>query len=75
VCSWLPRHRHLAAAPSIGGELSLSFNRLDLAADDGLTIFTYAPEPGSTSEDALKLLGSWAATAEHAEPVQANEQI
>jgi hypothetical protein len=25
------------------GELSLSYNRLDLAADHGLTIFTYAP--------------------------------
>ena len=46
------------------GELSLSFNRLDLAADHGLTIFTYAAEPGSRSEEALKLLGSWAATAD-----------
>ena len=44
------------------GELSLSFNRLDLAADHGLTIFTYAAEPGSRSEEALRLLGSWAAT-------------
>ena len=44
------------------GELSLSFNRLDLAADHGLTLFTYAAEPGSRSEEALKLLGSWAAT-------------
>ena len=44
------------------GELSLSFNRLDLPADHGLTIFTYAAEPGSRSEEALKLLGSWAAT-------------
>ena len=46
------------------GELSLSFNRLDLAADHGLTIFTYAAEPGSRSEEALKLLGSWAATVD-----------
>jgi transcriptional regulator with XRE-family HTH domain len=44
------------------GELHLGFNRLDLAADHGLTIFTYAAEPGSRSEEALKLLGSWAAT-------------
>jgi MmyB-like transcription regulator ligand binding domain len=40
------------------GELSLSFNRLDLAADHGLTIFTYAAEPGSRAEEALRLLGS-----------------
>ena len=45
------------------GELSLSFNRLDIAADQGLTLFTYAAEPGSRSEEALNLLGSWAATA------------
>jgi transcriptional regulator with XRE-family HTH domain len=44
------------------GELSLTFNRLDIAADDGLTIFTYTAEPGSRSEDALQLLGSWSAT-------------
>jgi transcriptional regulator with XRE-family HTH domain len=44
------------------GELSLSFNRLDIAADHGLTLFFYAAGPGSRSEEALKLLGSWAAT-------------
>jgi transcriptional regulator with XRE-family HTH domain len=49
------------------GELSLSYNRLDLPADHGLTIFTYAAEPGSRSEEALKLLGSWAATVDSAE--------
>jgi hypothetical protein len=46
------------------GELTLSFNRLDLPVDHGLTILTYAAEPGSRSEEALKLLGSWAATAD-----------
>jgi transcriptional regulator with XRE-family HTH domain len=45
------------------GDLQLTYNRLDLAADPGLTLFTYTAEPGSPSEDALKLLGSWAATA------------
>jgi transcriptional regulator with XRE-family HTH domain len=44
------------------GELSLNFERLDLAADSGLTIFTYTAEPGSRHEEALTLLGSWAAT-------------
>jgi transcriptional regulator with XRE-family HTH domain len=51
----------------IVGELALSYNRLDLAADHGLTIFTYTAEPGSRSEDAFKLLGSWAATVQPAE--------
>jgi hypothetical protein len=49
------------------GELSLSFDRLDLAADHGLAIFTYAAEPGSPSEEALRLLGSWAATVDSSE--------
>jgi hypothetical protein len=56
------------------GELSLSYNRLDLAADHGLTIFTYAAEPGSRSEEALKLLGSWAATVDRAESARSTDQ-
>jgi transcriptional regulator with XRE-family HTH domain len=56
------------------GELSLSFNRLDVAADHGLTLFTYAAEPGSRSEEALNLLGSWAATVDLAESAPTTDQ-
>jgi hypothetical protein len=56
------------------GELSLSFNRLDLPADHGLTIFTYASEPGSRSEEALKHLGSWAATLDEAESTNVTDR-
>ena len=56
------------------GELSLSFNRLDIAADHGLTLFTYAAEPGSRSEEALNLLGSWAATPGVGDPAQITYQ-
>jgi transcriptional regulator with XRE-family HTH domain len=56
------------------GDLSLSLTRLDLPADHGLTIFTYAAEPGSRSEEALKLLGSWAATTDPTESARAIEQ-
>jgi hypothetical protein len=56
------------------GELSLSYNRLDLPVDHGLTIFTYAAEPGSRSEEALKLLGSWAATVDNAESTHPTDQ-
>jgi hypothetical protein len=55
------------------GELSLTYNRMDLPADHGLTLFTYAAEPGSRSQEALKLLGSWAAT-ELAQPARATDQ-
>jgi transcriptional regulator with XRE-family HTH domain len=44
------------------GELSLDFERLELAADAGLTIFTYTAEPGSRAAEALQHRGSWAAT-------------
>ena len=56
------------------GEAHLSFNRLDIAADDGLTLFTYAVEPGSRSEEALTLHGSWAATVERDESARATDQ-
>jgi transcriptional regulator with XRE-family HTH domain len=44
------------------GDLTLNFEALDLAADEGLRISAYTAEPGSPSDDALKLLASWAAT-------------
>jgi transcriptional regulator with XRE-family HTH domain len=56
------------------GELSLTYNRLDLAADEGLTLFTYTAEPGSRSDEALKLLGSWAATVDLADSERAIDQ-
>jgi transcriptional regulator with XRE-family HTH domain len=56
------------------GELHLSYNRLDLAADPGLTLFTYAAEPGSRSEEALQLLGSLAATTDQAESPRTTDQ-
>jgi hypothetical protein len=34
----------------------------DLAAESGLTMFTYTAEPGTRSAEALDLLASWAAT-------------
>jgi MmyB-like transcription regulator ligand binding domain/Helix-turn-helix domain len=46
------------------GELELSYNRIDLAANPGLMIIAYTAEPGSRSEEAFNLLASWAATEE-----------
>ncbi len=43
------------------GTVEVSFEAMDLPADPGLTITAYTAEPGSPSEDALKLLASWAA--------------
>ena len=44
------------------GELTLAYEGLDMAAEPGLTLTIYTAEPGSPSEDRLRLLGSWAAT-------------
>ncbi|HEY0817097.1 MAG TPA: helix-turn-helix transcriptional regulator [Pseudonocardia sp.] len=49
------------------GRLDLAFEAMALPADPGLTLTAYTPEPGSPSEDALRLLASWAATT--ADPV------
>lgn len=48
------------------GDLDLTYDRMDLAADPGLTLFTYTAQPGSRDAETLKLLGSWAATAPNA---------
>jgi transcriptional regulator with XRE-family HTH domain len=48
------------------GDLTLSFEALDLAADEGLRISVYSAEPGTPSDDALRLLASWAATLDQA---------
>lgn len=46
------------------GELNLAFEAIDLPTDDlrGLNLTIYTAEPGSASEDQLKLLASWTAT-------------
>jgi transcriptional regulator with XRE-family HTH domain len=46
------------------GDLELSYNRIELPGDPGLTIVAYTAEPGSKSADAFALLASWAATEE-----------
>jgi transcriptional regulator with XRE-family HTH domain len=44
------------------GDLTLSYEGLELLGDDGLTIVTYSAEPGSPSETALQELAAWSAT-------------
>jgi transcriptional regulator with XRE-family HTH domain len=49
------------------GELSLTFEAMELVADPGLTMVIYTAEPSSKSEEALNLLASWAATSDQEE--------
>jgi transcriptional regulator with XRE-family HTH domain len=45
----------------IVGELTLSFESMELTADQGLRLNAYSAEPGTPSQDALNLLASWSA--------------
>jgi transcriptional regulator with XRE-family HTH domain len=49
------------------GDLTLAYESLELAAEPGLTMTIYTAEPGSSSEEGLRLLASLAAT-ETADP-------
>ena len=55
------------------GDLTLAFEAFDLAADEGLRISAYTAEPGSPSDDALKLLATWAATLDQATAAPAGD--
>lgn len=50
------------------GHLHLSFEVMGLPADPGLSLIVYSAEPGSPTEDGLRLLASWAATLDEAAP-------
>ena len=50
------------------GDLELTYEGMELPSDPGLMLFAYTAEPGTPSEDGLKLLASWAATQELADP-------
>jgi transcriptional regulator with XRE-family HTH domain len=56
------------------GDLTLTFEMMELAADPGLNLLAYSAEPGSRSEEALNLLGSWAATVEQEQTARATRE-
>ncbi|MEU9154240.1 helix-turn-helix transcriptional regulator [Streptomyces sp. NPDC048417] len=52
------------------GDLTLAFEGLEMAAEPGLTLTIYTAEPGTPSEEGLRLLASWAATQEALTPAR-----
>jgi transcriptional regulator with XRE-family HTH domain len=52
------------------GDLTLAYEGLEMAAEPGLTLTIYAAEPGSPSEERLRLLASWAASQEEDYPAR-----
>jgi len=65
---------HSAGAKSfhhpVVGDLTLTYEALELTADLGLNLTIYTAAAGSASDDGLRLLASWAATQD--EPVTAS---
>ena len=55
------------------GDVTVTYEAMQLVADPGLTMFVYTPDPGSRSQEALRLLGSWAATI-HEETIDADHE-
>lgn len=57
------RFRH-----ALVGDLTLAFEGLEMAAEPGLTLTVYTAEPGSPSEEGLRLLASWTAAEDTGSP-------
>lgn len=53
------------------GDLDLLFEAMDLSTDRGLQLIAYTAEPGTPSNDSLRMLGSWAATLDARESLGA----
>ncbi len=52
-------HHHLV------GDITLSYEGMELTSDPGLSFLIYTAEPGSDSQERLNLLASWTATSQH----------
>ncbi|WP_026925205.1 helix-turn-helix transcriptional regulator [Glycomyces arizonensis] len=56
------------------GELTVAYEGFEMAAEPGLTLTLYTAEPGSASEEALRLLASWWASESAVNADRASEQ-
>jgi transcriptional regulator with XRE-family HTH domain len=54
------------------GDIDLSFESFPAPADPSQSLLIYTAEPGSPTQDALNLLASWTATADHPGPTHAS---
>jgi len=56
------------------GDLHLNFEVMELPADPGLSLLAFSAAAGSSDDDALRLLASWAATHDPADALEAPAQ-
>lgn len=57
------------------GELTLSYEALELPADTGQTMVVYVAEPDSPSREALNILASWSATLDQPETLYETNEV
>jgi transcriptional regulator with XRE-family HTH domain len=57
------------------GDLTLTYESMELTADQGLRLNAYTAEPGTSSQDSLNLLASWTATADTAGQPQSSHTV
>ena len=59
------------------GRLDVDFDSMALLTKNewGLTLTCYSAEPGSPSDDAMKLLASWAATTDHSDHTRTSDHV
>lgn len=55
------RPRHEAVPPLHRGDLEIAYEALEITGETDQTVFVYTTEPGSASEQAIRLLASWTA--------------
>jgi transcriptional regulator with XRE-family HTH domain len=55
------------------GDLTVTYEALELPGDPGQTIFVYLAEPNSPSHEALSLLASWTTTLAHASAAKVDD--
>ncbi len=56
------------------GDITLTYNRMELAADPGQMLMIWTAEPGSKSAEALRFLGSWTASSSELTTAEAEQE-
>ena len=58
----------------VASNLTLCYNALDLSADPRQTMIVYAAEPGSPSDESLRLLAGWTPAPDQVTDVRADHE-
>ena len=56
------------------GDITLTYNRMELAGDPGQMLTIWTAEPGSKSAEALRFLASWTASPSELTAAEAEQE-